>query len=142
LVPKAVAQVLGLQEDASTPVVQALCAHVVSRRLLLVLDNCEHLVEPCADLAAALLQAAPDVRVLASSREALNVAGEQTYPLPPLALPDPESSAVDAARSDAGRLFVERARLRQPAFALSERNVKVVAQICARLDGIPRALAC
>jgi len=140
LVPKAIAQVLGLQEDASTPVVQALCAHVASRRLLLVLDNCEHLVEPCANLVTALLRTAPDVRVLASSREALNVSGEQTYPLPPLALPDPGSSAVDAARSDAGQLFIERARLRQPTFALSERNVKVVAQICARLDGIPLAL--
>ena len=140
LVPKAIAQVLGLQEDANTPVVQALCAHLVSRRLLLVFDNCEHLVDTCANLAEALLRAAPDVRVLASSREALNIAGEQTYPLPPLALPDPASSVVDAARSDAGQLFVERVRLRQPAFALSERNVRVVAQICVRLDGIPLAL--
>ena len=140
LVPKFIAQVLGLQEDANTPVVQALCVHVASRRLLLVLDNCEHLVDACANVADALLRAAPAVRVLASSREALNVAGEQTYPLPPLALPDPETSAADAARSDAGRLFVERARLRQPTFALSELNVKAVAQICARLDGIPLAL--
>jgi predicted ATPase/class 3 adenylate cyclase/tetratricopeptide (TPR) repeat protein len=140
LVPKAVAHALGLQEDANTPLVQALCAHCASRRLLLVLDNCEHLVDACASLVDALLRAAPDARVLASSREALNVAGEQTYPLPPLALPDPQSSAADAERSDAGRLFVERARLRQPAFALSERNVKAVAQICARLDGIPLAL--
>ena len=138
--PKAVAHALGLQEDANTPLVQALCAHCASRRLLLVLDNCEHLVDACASLVDALLRAAPDVRVLASSREALNVAGEQTYPLPPLSLPDPQSSAADAERSDAGRLFVERARLRQPAFALSERNVKAVAQICARLDGIPLAL--
>jgi len=140
LVPKAVAQALGVQEDANTPLVQALCEHCTSRRLLLVLDNCEHLVDACASLVDALLRATPDVRVLASSREALNVAGEQTYPLPPLALPDPQSSAGDAARSDAGRLFVERARLRQPAFALTERNVKAVAQICARLDGIPLAL--
>ena len=140
LVPKAVAQVLGLQEDANTPLVQALCAHVASRRLLLVLDNCEHLVEASANLADALLRAAPDIRILASSREALNVSGEQTFPLPPLALPDPESCAENAARSDAGRLFVERARLRQPGFALSERNVRAVAQICARLDGIPLAL--
>ncbi len=140
LVPKSIAQVLGLQEDSDTSALQALCAHVASRRLLLILDNCEHLVDICADLADALLRAAPDTRVLASSREALNVAGEQTYPLPPLALPNSESSAADAARSDAGQLFVERVRLRQPAFALNERNVKTVAQICARLDGIPLAL--
>jgi len=140
LVPKAVASVLGLQEDASTPIAQAVCAHCASRRLLLVLDNCEHLVDACAAFADALLRAAPDARMLASSREALNVAGEQTYPLPPLAVPDPASSAADAARTDAGQLFVERARLRQPAFALGERNVNAVAQICTRLDGIPLAL--
>ncbi len=140
LVPKAVAQVLGLQEDADIPVAQAVCAHLASRRLLLVLDNCEHLVDACARLADAVLRAAPGVRNLATSREPLNVAGEQTYPLPPLALPDPKSRVEDAARSDAGQLFVERARLRQPGFALSERNVQAVAQICARLDGIPLAL--
>ncbi len=140
LVPKAVAQVLGLQEDADIPVAQAVCAHLASRRLLLVLDNCEHLVDACGNLAETLLRAAPDVRILASSREPLNVAGEQTYPLPPLALPDPKSHAEEAARSDAGQLFVERARLRQPEFTLNEQNVQAVAQICGRLDGIPLAL--
>ena len=140
LVPQVVAQVLGLREDGGTTLLQALCTHLGSRRLLLVLDNCEHLVSACADLVHALLRAAPDIRVLASSREVLNVAGEQTYPLPPLALPDAQASVEDAARSDAGQLFLERARLRQPGFALNERNVKAVAQICTRLDGIPLAL--
>jgi predicted ATPase/class 3 adenylate cyclase/Tfp pilus assembly protein PilF len=140
LVPKTVAQVLGTQEDPSTPLLQALLAHCSSRRLLLVLDNCEHLVDACANFAHALLRAAPQVRVLASSREALHVAGEQTYPLPPLGLPDPGSGIEDAMHSDAGQLFVERARLRQPGFVLSSQNVKAVTQICGRLDGIPLAL--
>ncbi|MFO1303256.1 MAG: tetratricopeptide repeat protein [Burkholderiales bacterium] len=140
LVPKVVAQALGLQEDADTPVAQALCAHLASRRTLLVLDNCEHLVHACAAMADALLRSAPDIRVLASSREALNIAGEQTYPMPALEVPGPGSGAADAARSDAGRLFVERARSRQPAFTLDDRNASAVSQICARLDGIPLAL--
>jgi predicted ATPase/class 3 adenylate cyclase len=140
LVPTAVAQVLGLQETADTSVVQTVCEHLASRRLLVILDNCEHLVDGCAVLVDAMLHAAHDVRMLVSSREPLNVAGEQTYLLPPLALPGPKSHVEEAARSDAGRLFVERARLRQPEFALSERNVSSVAQICARLDGIPLAL--
>lgn len=140
LVPKVVAQVLGLQEDADTPVTQALCAHLASRRTLLVLDNCEHLVRACATLADALLRSAPDIRILASSREPLNIAGEQAYPMPALEVPGPGSGAGDAARSDAGRLFVERARSRQPAFTLNDRNAHAVSQICARLDGIPLAL--
>ena len=140
LVPKAVAQVLGIREDADTPIVQALCAHLATRRALLVLDNCEHLVAACANLADALLRAAPEVRILASSREPLDVAGEQTYALPPLALPEPGSRADAAACSDAGQLFVERARLRQSGFSLTEKNVDAVAKICARLDGIPLAL--
>lgn len=140
LVPTAVAQVLGLQEAADVSVVPAMCEHLASRRLLVVLDNCEHLVDACASLVDAMLRAAPAVHILASSREPLNVTGEQTYPLPPLALPGPDSRAEEAARSDAGRLFVERARLRQPGFALTEHNVHSVAQICARLDGIPLAL--
>lgn len=140
LVPKVVAQVLGLQEDADTPVTQALCAHLASRRTLVILDNCEHLLHACAVLADALLRSAPDIRILASSREPLNIAGEQAYPMPALELPDAASSPEEAARSDAGRLFAERARSRQPMFTLTDRNVKAVAQICMRLDGIPLAL--
>lgn len=140
LVPKAVAQVLGLPEDGSTPIAQSVCGHLASRRLLLVLDNCEHLVDACARLADALLRAAQEIRILASSREPLNVAGEQTYTLPSLALPNSESGAEVTARSEAVQLFVERARLRQPAFSVTDQNSKVVAELCARLDGIPLAL--
>ena len=140
LVPRAVAQVLGLQEEAGAGVVKALCAHLAPRRVLVVLDNCEHLVAACAALADSLLRAAPRVHVLASSREILNVAGEQSYALPPLGLPDPTSGAAAAAASDAGRLFIARARLRQPEFVLNDANLAAIARICARLDGIPLAL--
>ena len=140
LVPRAVAQVLGLSEDSSTPFAQSVCAHLASRRLLLVLDNCEHLVDACARLAEAVLRAAPDVCILASSREPLNIAGEQTHILPPLALPESGSDAEITARSEAVQLFVERARLRHPDFSVTDQNSNVVAQLCARLDGIPLAL--
>ncbi|MEO8345128.1 MAG: tetratricopeptide repeat protein [Betaproteobacteria bacterium] len=140
LVPKVVAQVLGLSEEASAPSIQSVCTHLASRCLLLVLDNCEHLVDACARLADAVLRVAPDVRIIASSREAMNIAGEQTYMLPPLAVPDSGSGIEATARSEAVQLFVERARLRQPAFVLTDQNSQTIAELCTRLDGIPLAL--
>ncbi|MEO8675612.1 MAG: adenylate/guanylate cyclase domain-containing protein, partial [Casimicrobiaceae bacterium] len=140
LVPKVIAQAFGLPEGGDTLAVRGLCEHLASRKLLLVLDNCEHLVEACARLAEAVVHSAAGVRILASSREPLNVAGEQTYSLPPLALPGADSGAENTARSEAVQLFVERARLRQPDFSVTNANAKSVAQLCARLDGIPLAL--
>jgi non-specific serine/threonine protein kinase len=107
-----------------------------------VLDNCEHVVDACAALADALLRACPDLRVLATSREALGVAGEAPHRVPSLALPDPaRPPPVEAlAAYEAVRLFVERAAIVQPGFALTARNAAAVAQVCARLDGIPLAL--
>jgi len=110
---------------------------VASRNLLLILDNCEHLIEPCARLVAALLRDAPGLRVLVTSREPLRIDGEQTYFLPPLTLPQ-RGTQVDG--SEALDLFIERARQPQPEFALSDSNAAAVASICARLDGIPLAL--
>src|SRR5438552_1003991 len=86
LVATSVAQVLGVQERRGTPLTQTLCSYLKSRCLLLVLDNCEHLIKACAALAEALLTAAPTIRILASSREPLRLAGEQIYPLPTLSL--------------------------------------------------------
>ena len=141
-VQNAVAAVLGVRETAGLPLPQALAAHLASRTLLLILDNCEHLVESCARTADALLRAAPGLAVLATSREPLRIHGEQTYPLPALSLPPLRglSGAQSAGGSEAVRLFVERARQQQPAFTLTDRNAPVVAAICARLDGIPLAL--
>ncbi len=140
LVPNVTAQVLGVREVPGTPLIQTLCAHVRELKLLLILDNCEHLVGACANLADMLLQAAPDVRILATSREALHIPGEQTYPVLPLRVPDRKADAETLLRSEAVQLFVERARLQKPTFSVTERDAPAVAEICARLDGIPLAL--
>jgi class 3 adenylate cyclase len=142
LVPQAVATVLGVREEPGRSIQDALLQHVRDRSLLLVLDNCEHVIDACAALVHQLLQASAGVRVLASSRERFNIAGETVHPVPPLAVPMPDGkpSADAAAASEAVRLFVERARGSQPAFALNDRNTPAVIEICRRLDGIPLAL--
>src|SRR6266513_2619527 len=114
LVPQAVASVLAVKEEAGRPVAEALVKFVKDRRLLLILDNCEHLTLACAELARQLLQAGPFVKILASSRENLRVAGEALYPLPPLAAPEPQASSAAALRRyEAVRLFVDRATAAQ-----------------------------
>ncbi len=141
-VPQTVASVLGVKEDAGRPVVEALIRFVRDRRILVILDNCEHLVQACADLAKQLLQSGPHVKILASSREHLHVAGEVNYPVPALAVPDrSERTAGEAlARYEAVRLFVDRAIAAQPSFELTAANGAIVADICRRLDGIPLAI--
>jgi predicted ATPase/class 3 adenylate cyclase len=142
LVPQSVAFVLGVKEEAGHPVVEALVKYAKDRRLLIVLDNCEHLVQSCAELATQLLQAGPQLKILASSRESLRVAGEATYPVPALAVPDPGTRTTLPALSqyEAVLLFVDRAAAAHPAFQLTEQNAAAVADICQRLDGIPLAL--
>jgi len=140
LVAATSAQVLGICEEAGKPLMQTLCAHVKERKLLLILDNCEHLVGACANLADELLRGAPEVRILATSREGLHIRGEQTYPVLPLAVPDRKAGAEALLRSEAVQLFVERARLQKPGFSVTEREAPAVAELCARLDGIPLAL--
>ena len=140
LVPNEAAQVLGVREEPGKPLTQTLCAHLKSRKALLIFDNCEQVVSACATLANALLRAAPDVRIIASSREALRVPGEQVYPVLPLALPDPTASVETLSRSEAVQLFMDRAQLQKPGFALTEREAPAVAELCARLEGIPLAL--
>ena len=140
LVVSEAAQVLGVREEPDRPLVQTLCAHLKPLRVLLVFDNCEHLIKPSADLANAILRAAPHVRVLASSREALRVPGEQTYPILPLPVPKRGDGVEALLRSTAVRLFVERAQGHKPAFALNEREAPAVAELVARLEGIPLAL--
>ena len=141
-VPEAVASVLGVMEVAGRPVVEALVRYVKDRQLLLILDNCEHVIGACAELAKTLLQASTRVRILASSREHLRFTGETTYAVPALTLPGPDD-AVDLAtlqRCDAVRLFVERAAAVQPAFAINAQNTAAIVDICRRLDGIPLAI--
>ena len=142
LVPQAIASALGVKEAGGRPIAEALANHVRPRSLLLVLDNCEHLSASCAEIAKALLSASPNLKILATSREPMRVRGETTYPVLPL--PAPEwREAIDAdaiLRSDAVRLFVDRAIAAQPAFAVTDGNAAVVAEICRHLDGLPLAI--
>ncbi len=142
LVPQALASVLGVKEEAGGTVLDALLKFARDRTLLIILDNCEHLVHACADLAKRLLQAGPRVKILATSRDALQIAGETVFQLAPLAAPDPraQAAAEALAASDAVRLFVDRAAAAQPAFRLTADNARTVAVICHQLDGIPLAL--
>jgi non-specific serine/threonine protein kinase len=112
------------------------------RQILVILDNCEHLIEACAQLIQTLLQACPELYVMATSREVLNVGGEIAYPVPPLATPRPhETLPVESlAQYEAVRLFIDRAATALPGFVITDRNGAAIAQICYRLDGLPLAI--
>ncbi len=138
-VPQAVATAVGVSEDENRPAMAALAAAFAAPSLL-ILDNCEHLIAACALLAASLLRACPNLRILATSREPLRVSGETIWRVPPLTLPAAAATATSLAESEAAQLFVERARGRLPDFALTEENAAAVATICQRLDGMPLAL--
>jgi len=138
-VPQAVASAMGVKEEAGRPVTEALVRYVRERRMLLVLDNCEHVLGACAQLAKELLQAGPGLTILASSREPLHVAGESVYPLPALAVPAERESTAALTTFDSVRLFLDRATAVQPAFKVNGNAAAVIA-ICRRLDGIPLAI--
>jgi predicted ATPase/class 3 adenylate cyclase len=142
LVPQAVATVLGVKEETGRPLTEALVACLRERQQLLVLDNCEHLVSACAELAHQLLQAGPRFSILASSREPLNIAGETIYTVPPLSVPGLDGSmATDSImRFEAVHLFVERARAMKASFRHSDQCMPAIVEICRQLDGIPLAL--
>jgi len=142
LVSQAVASVLDVPLPETGPAEVALARQLAERRLLLVLDNCEHLLDASARLAAALLHACPDVVVLATSREPLRVGGEVTWRTPSLALPNLRTlpSLNRLAELESVQLFVERARDVAPGFVLDEATAPAVAEICVRLDGMPLAL--
>jgi predicted ATPase len=135
-----VASTLGVAQRAGRSLERSIVEFLRPSRLLLVLDNCEHLLDPAGRLAAAILAGCPDVRVLATSREALAVPGEQVWPLRSLELPDPAGGTPAATASGSGRLFCERAAAARPSFALSAANVAAVVEVCRRLDGMPLAI--
>jgi predicted ATPase/class 3 adenylate cyclase len=142
LIPQTVLSVFGIGEASGKTAAETLYDHARNKKLLLVLDNCEHLIEACAVLAAELLSRSPGLKILASSREALGVKGEMAWHVPSLTLPDVKklSPADELVQFESVRLFVERATLVHPHFQLTEGNASFIAQICSRLDGIPLAL--
>jgi predicted ATPase/DNA-binding SARP family transcriptional activator len=146
-VPQAVLAVLGAREvglmergGRATDPLERVRRALADKRLLLVLDNCEHLIDSAAQLADAALGASPELRILATSREPLGVAGESLWPVPPLGLPPADVEAAAAPSYPAMRLFLDRATAVRPDFALDHRNVEAVAQVCRRLDGMPLAI--
>ena len=142
LVPQIVATTLGLREEPNRPLSDTLVHFLSSRQLLLVLDNCEHLLGACARLADNLLRKSPRLRIFVSSREPLGIGGEYTFRVPSLTTPDPHQMPAlgDFQEYEAVRLFTVRARAALPSFQVNEHNAPAIAQICQRLDGIPLAL--
>ncbi|MDQ6743795.1 MAG: tetratricopeptide repeat protein, partial [Candidatus Dormibacteraeota bacterium] len=142
LVVQAVAAVVGLREQPGRPPLAPLVERLREKELLLVLDNCEHVVEACAELARILLGACPPLRVLVTSREILNLPGEVAFSVPTLSVPAASASRspADLQRSEAVALFADRAVEARPGFRVDERNAVDVAQICRTLDGIPLAI--
>jgi len=142
LLASALAVALGVREQPGRDLVRTLCDHLRSRRTLILLDNCEHLIDVCAKLVHEILSVCADVHVLTTSREALNLPGEVAWRLRSLTLPpvDPSSSLATFARTEAIRLFVQRTRAVRPDYELTDENVAAIAQICRRLDGLPLAM--
>lgn len=142
LVAETVAGALGLQDTSTRWLVSTLADFLATRRLLLILDNCEHLLDACAVLADGLLHTCPDLRILATSREALGIGGETVLEVPPLPVPeqDPVPPPEALLRYDAVCLFVERARAAWPQFEITPSNGAQVGRLCRRLDGLPLAL--
>lgn len=140
LVEKAIAAVLGIIENLNEPLLDTLKRILAEREMLLLIDNFEHVVE-AAPLISGLLAAASRLKVLVTSREALRLSGEQEYSVPPLSLPPADTISIQSVTdSEAGYLFVLRAQMSVPRFAISAENASAVAQICERLDGLPLAI--
>ena len=142
LVSQTLLAIFNLRENVHHRPLEVLLDYLRPRTVLLLLDNCEHLIEACAQISEALLRACPKLKILASSREALGIAGEVPYRVPSLAAPNPEHlpSLEKLSELDSIRLFIERATTAKPDFKLTKDNASFVAQICFRLDGIPLAI--
>ncbi len=146
LVPQTVASSVGLRNESNRPPLELLIRYLTPKQSLLLLDNCEHLVAACANLADALLRVCPRLQILATSREGLRLSGETTWPVLSLSVPSLTAGPMGSntlgtfGQYESIKLFVERARAVTPAFELNEQNVATVVQLCHRLDGIPLAI--
>jgi predicted ATPase/class 3 adenylate cyclase/Tfp pilus assembly protein PilF len=137
----AIAAAVGVTHAPGQPILDTVTEHLRGRRAMLVLDNCEHLLDVTARSVDALLRGCGLVRVVATSREGLAIPGEAVFPVPSLSVPDPESvTSADLGGYEAVRLFIERAISAAPGFQITDRNASAIAQICRRLDGVPLAL--
>jgi predicted ATPase len=142
LVPQAVATTLKVREQPGRPLLDTLLDALHDKEMLLLLDNCEHLIDAAARLAEALLDSCPRLRILATSREPLGVADELSWIVPPLSAPSAQQSPTvkELEGYESARLFADRASSRHPGFELTSENATAVAQVCARLEGIPLAI--
>lgn len=140
--PAALSDVLGVRGEEGRSTTASLTAYLRERRMLLIFDNCEHVVSAAAQLAAGILRYCPEIRILATSREPLGASGETISPVPPLSLPDLDNlpSLERLSMFEAVRLFIDRAQATQPQFCVTDGNAPAVAEICHRLDGIPLAI--
>jgi predicted ATPase/class 3 adenylate cyclase len=140
-IPQTIAAIFGLRELPNMPLQGVITDYLRAKELLLILDNCEHLVDACAQLSEYLLRNCPRVKIIASSREALGISGETVYRVPSLSLPDPAQATLETLiEAESVRLFVERGTAANSKFRLTEQNASSIVQICHRLDGIPLAL--
>jgi len=142
LVPQTVAALLGVREEPTYPLTRTLTTYLRTKTLLLIFDNCEHIVETCAQFAETLLRACTNLKIMVTSRETLGVMGERVLRVPSLQLPDVHQQLPlhDLAQCEAIRLFVDRTVTVKPAFTLNETNATAVTQICQQLDGVPLAI--
>jgi predicted ATPase/DNA-binding XRE family transcriptional regulator len=141
LIPRTTAIAIGLRDEPRRPVIDMLADYLHRKKMLIILDNCEHVLDACAQLADTLLKQCPYLKILATSREALGVAGESSYPVHSLSIPNTHQTSPDILNQyDVVQLFVERAIAVQPNFQMTSQNASAIAQICARLDGIPLAI--
>lgn len=142
LVTQAIASTLGLHKEPGIILMETLIAALKTKRLLLVLDNCEHLIDACSHVSQTLLLACPQLQILATSREALQIPGEISWQVLPLSLPESvrHISPKDALQYEAIQLFIDRARSISPSFSITQQNANEIVQACRRLDGIPLAL--
>ena len=141
-VPIALMNIFGLKEEMNIEPERTLTDYLKNKEILIILDNCEHLIEACAEVSAKLLSACPGLKIIATSRESLNIPGERLFTIPPLTQPDPKKNNTpdQLTQYESVRLFVERAIAVNPKFRVNNRNAHAIAGICSSLDGIPLAI--
>ncbi len=135
-------EALGIKEESKRTTEETLVDFLREKEILILLDNCEQLIHACSELAERLLSSCPKLKIIATSREALNCRGETTYRIPPLTIPDPHSNSTpeQLAKFESIRLFIERALAVNPSFKVNDENASALAEVCSRLDGIPLAI--